>query len=252
MPIRSRVALVALVFATACTGSGATEATGEVNVFAAASLGDVFAELEETFEAQAPGVDVRLNIAGSSALREQILAGAPADVFASANRSVMDDVVAAGAANQPQDFVRNSLIIGVPEGNPAGVTSLDDFANPDLLLGACAAGVPCGDGAHRLFDGASVMAQLDTTEPDVRALTTKLVAGELDAGIVYLTNATASPDVDVAYAPASAEATVTYPIAPLNDATNREAAIAFVNFVFSQDAQMILKRSGFLPLDGAG
>ncbi len=252
MPTRSRVALAALLFAAACTGSGSLDAAGEVNVFAAASLADAFAEIEKAFEAQAPGVDVRLNIAGSSALREQILAGAPADVFASANRSVMDDVVAAGAANQPQDFVRNSLVIGVPEGNPAGVTSLDDFANAELLLGTCAVGVPCGDAAQRLFDRASITAQLDTTEPDVRALVTKLAAGELDAGIVYQTNTNASAEVDLAYSPDAAEATVTYPIAPLNDASNREAAIAFVNFVFSEDAQRILKRSGFVPLDGAG
>lgn len=252
MPIRRCIALLALLLAASCATSEPIEGAGEVNVFAAASLADAFSEIEAAFEGQAPGIDVRLNIAGSSTLREQILAGAPADVFVSANLAVMDELVAAGAANQPQNFVQNLLVIGVPKGNPGGITSLDDFGNADLLLGACSAGVPCGDAAQQLFDNASLVAQLDTAEPDVRALVTKLAAGELDAGIVYRTDTIANPDLDAVELPSDSNITVTYPIAPLNETANREAALAFMNFVFGEEAQTILKQNGFLPVASAG
>ena len=109
-------------------------------MFAAASLTDAFTSIGDAFQAAHPDVDVTFNFAGSSALREQILAGAPADVFASANTSNMDQVVTAGAAADPQPFVANVLEIAVPAGNPGCVEGLDDFADADLLIGLCAPG----------------------------------------------------------------------------------------------------------------
>ncbi len=106
------------------TGSSSTSGQlgGSLLVFAAASLADAFGAIEADFEAAHPGIDVQLNLAGSSALREQILEGAPADVFASANLSNMDTVVEEGViSTEPRVFVRNRLEIAVPEGNPAGV-----------------------------------------------------------------------------------------------------------------------------------
>lgn len=214
-------------------------------MFAAASLADAFGEIETAFEEQSPNIDVRLNLAGSSALREQILAGAPGDVFASANQSVMDDVVAGGEAVEPQAFARNSMQIAVATGNPQRISGIADFANGSLLLGACATGVPCGDAADMVFANAAVTADLDTREPDVRALVTKLVEGELDGGIVYRTDVLAEDSLEAIALSDVHQVVVAYPIASLLGSANAESAAAFVDFVLSADGQSILEQHGF-------
>lgn len=264
--MRSRGVLLAVVSAVllvlaACGGSNAVTTTtaaggstsapsgleGEVLVSAAASLTDAFAEVESAFEAANPGVDVVLNLAGSSGLREQILEGAPADVFASANTSNMDQVAEAGeVASDPQIFVRNLLQIAVPAGNPAGVTGLEDFGRDELLIGLCAEDVPCGDFAREALANAGVTPAIDTNEPDVRALLTKVEAGELDAGITYVTDV-ASTDgaVEGVEIPEDLNAIAEYPIAVLANAPNPMGAAAFVDFVLSDEGQAILARYGF-------
>lgn len=255
MTARSASALIALLsiplLLGSCAGSsqGATAAAagGQVLVSAAASLTDAFAAIEAAFEAVNPTVDVVLNLAGSSALREQILEGAPVDVFASANLSNMDRVVGAGeVAGEPQVFAHNLLQIAVPAGNPAGVTGLGDFANPDLLIGLCAPGVPCGDFARKALEKAGVAPAVDTNEPDVRALLTKIELGELDAGITYVTDvASTSGAVAGIDIPEDLNVVAEYPIAVLAAAPNPAAAGEFVDFVLSPDGQEILSEYGF-------
>jgi len=220
---------------------------GEVLVSAAASLTDAFAEVEAEFESANPGVDVVLNLAGSSALREQILEGAPADVFASANTSNMDQLAEAGeVARESQIFVRNLLQIAVPSGNPAGVTGLEDFGRDELLIGLCAEDVPCGDFAREALANAGVTPAIDTNEPDVRALLTKVEAGELDAGITYVTDvAPTDGAVDGVDIPEDVNVVADYPIAVLANAPNPDAASAFVDFVLSDEGQAILTKFGF-------
>ena len=220
---------------------------GDVLVFAAASLSDAFAEVETAFESAHPDVDVRINLAGSSALREQILEGAPADVFASANDSNMEAVTEAGlAAGDATVFVRNALQIAVPAGNPGRVTGLADFANADLLIGLCAVGVPCGDFGREALANAGVEPSLDTEESDVRSLLTKIEAGELDAGIVYVTDVLAAGDsVEGIDIPEEDNVIASYPIASLADAPNPDAGAAFVDFVLSVEGQEILTGHGF-------
>ena len=214
---------------------------------AAASLTDAFAEVEAEFESANPGVDVVLNLAGSSALREQILEGAPADVFASANTSNMDQLAEAGeVARESQIFVRNLLQIAVPSGNPAGVTGLEDFGRDELLIGLCAEDVPCGDFAREALANAGVTPAIDTNEPDVRALLTKVEAGELDAGITYVTDvAPTDGAVDGVDIPEDVNVVADYPIAVLANAPNPDAASAFVDFVLSDEGQAILTKFGF-------
>ena len=230
------------------TEAPAEESTleGDLTVFAAASLTDAFDEVGAAFEEANPDVSIEFNYGASSALREQILAGAPADVFASANTSNMDQVVETGAATDPEDFVTNQLQIVVPAGNPGGVAGLDDFANADLLIGLCAEEVPCGEFGREALANAQVTPSVDTNEPDVRALLTKVEAGELDAGIVYVTDVLAAGDaVEGIDIPADVNVTATYPIAALSDAGNAEVAAAFVEFVLSDDGQEILESYGF-------
>lgn len=245
------VAVLALLIA-ACDATDGDDATssdssGDVLVSAAASLTDVFTAIEAAFEREHPDLDVILNPGGSSALREQIIEGAPVDVFASANTGNMAAVVDEGlVSGEPQVFAHNSLQIAVPAGNPAGIMGLDDFSREDLLIGLCAEAVPCGEFAHESLDKAGVAAMIDTNEPDVRALLTKIEAGELDAGITYVTDVASTGGsvvgIDI---PASVNVVAEYPIAVLSTAPNSTGAAKFVAFVLSDDGRAILAAGGF-------
>jgi len=229
----------------ACSGSSVN---GELLVSAAASLTDAFGEVESAFEEENRDVDVVLNLGSSTALREQILEGAPADVFASANTSNMDQVVEAGeAAGEPEIFVTNRLQIAVPAGNPGGVSGLEDFAREELLIGLCGENVPCGDFGRQALENAGVTPSLDTNEPDVRALLTKIENDELDAGIVYVTDVLSSPpgEVEGIDIPTEVNVVAEYPIAVLASAPNPDAAAAWIEFVLSEGGQAILTSYGF-------
>jgi molybdate transport system substrate-binding protein len=238
------VATVVLGTVIACSGSSVE---GELLVSAAASLTDAFAEMESAFEDANPDLDIVLNLGSSSALREQILEGAPADVFASANTSNMGQVAEAGEiSGEAEIFVTNSLQIAVPTGNPAEVTGLEDFAREELLIGLCAEDVPCGDFGRQALAKAGVIPSVDTNEPDVRALLTKIGAGELDAGITYVTDVlSASGSVEGLDIPAEVNVVAEYPIATLAGAPNPDAAAAWVEFVLSEEGQTILTSYGF-------
>ena len=234
----------------ACNMAEPTDTTSslqsELLVSAAASLTDAFGEIETVFEDANPGVDVVLNLGPSSGLREQILEGAPADVFASANVSSMDQVVEAGEAADSEIFISNLLQIAVPAGNPGDVAGLGDFDREELLIGLCAEDVPCGDFAREALANAGVTASIDSNEPDVRALLTKVEVGELDAAILYVSDVISAGDlvqgVDI---PEDQNVIADYPIASLTNASNPEAAAAFVEFVLSDEGQAILIEYGF-------
>ncbi len=241
-----RVLVVLASVALLLTGCAGTERSA-VLVSAAASLTDALGELEVEFEAAHPELDVVLNVAGSSTLREQVLAGAPVDVFAPASEAIMQEVADSGVvAGRPVVFAGNRLAIAVPVGNPAGVVGLDDFADPDLLIGLCAPTVPCGDLARRALALAGVAASPDTNEPDVRALLTKIQAGELDTGIVYASDLVARGD-DIAgiTIPDDFNVAAAYPIAVVTNGANPDGAAAFVEFVATEEARAILEANGF-------
>jgi molybdate transport system substrate-binding protein len=248
---RHRVTTVGLVGAalllTAC-GNAGNSTDNEILVSAASSLTEAFTEMETAFESANPEIDVVLNIGGSAALREQILAGAPADVFASANTSNMELVVDAGDVDgEPVIFARNRLEIAVPAGNPGGVTGLADFARDELLIGLCAESVPCGAYGRRALQNADVIPAVDTEEPNVRALLTKIEVGELDAGIVYETDvASTDGGVDGVEIADDDNVHADYPIVVLAEAPNADGAAGFVAFVLSDDGRAILAAHGFV------
>lgn len=255
-PTLGTLVVAAALAAAACGGGapGEAEADRELVVSAAASLTDAFGAMERSFEAAHPGVDVRLNLAGSSTLRMQILEGAPVDVFASADTANMERVAAAGeVAGEPRIFARNRLQIAVPAGNPAGIDGLEDFADEDLLLGLCAAEVPCGALAREALRKAGVRPAVDTHEPDVRALLTKVAAGELDAGLVYRTDVIAASEaVDGVDLPGEARVVAEYPIAALRRSAHPAAAERFVDFVLSGKGRAVLAELGFAPPSDPG
>lgn len=243
------LALAAAVLVVSCGGDDTADAAATpttVRVFAAASLTDAFTELAVDFEAANPGVTVELNLGASSALREQILEGAPADVFASANTSNMDQVVEAGnIEGTPRVFVRNALEIAVPAGNPAGITGLADLGREELLIGLCAEEVPCGQFGREALTAAGVRPAPDTDEPDVRSLLTKVAEGELDAGLVYRTEVLADDAVEGIAIPADQNVVADYPIATLAEAGEQAMAAAFVEYVLGVEGQELLVSYGF-------
>ena len=254
-PLTAAVVFGALLAACGASGPGDVDGptgddavSGTILVSAAASLTDAFGEIEAAFEAANPDSDVVLNLGGSATLREQILGGAPADVLATADRAAMAPLEDAGAlAAAPAVFAHNAPRIAVPAGNPGGVTGLGDFADEQLLIGLCAEGVPCGELARRALERAGVAAAVDTNEPSVRALLTKIAAGELDAGMVYVTDVLAAGgEVEGIALPDDLTVMADYPIAPLADAPNPTGARAFVAFVRSTDGQAILRAHGFV------
>ncbi|MFY1636353.1 molybdate ABC transporter substrate-binding protein [Solwaraspora sp. WMMB335] len=257
-PVRtSAVGLVAVGLLAGC-GSGdrpapggpddsASGVTATLTVLAAASLTDTFTQIGAEFEAANPGVTVTFSFAGSSQLAQQITAGAPADVFAAANPATMATVVAAGdAADEPVVFVRNQLVIAVPEGNPARVTGLADLTAPGVKVALCAEAVPCGAAARTALDAAGNDLVPVTLERDVRAALAKVRIGEVDAALVYRTDTAAAADeVDAVEFPESAQAINDYPIVTLAQAANPTVARAFVAYVRSAVGQAVLAEAGF-------
>jgi molybdate transport system substrate-binding protein len=242
-----RAVLAVLVAAALVLPACGDDGDDTLTVLAAASLTDAFTALGRTFEDDHPGTTVDLSFGPSSGLATSIVEGAPADVFASASPTAMADVVDAGAAAQaPTDFTRNLLELVVPAGNPADVRNLDDLARGDLLVGLCAPQVPCGEVAARVLDDAAVTPSTDSEEADVRALLTKVAAGELDVGLVYETDVRAAgDDVEGIALPEGAPAGTRYPIAALDDAGDRERAEAFVALVEGPEGQRVLRDLGF-------
>ncbi len=218
-----------------------------VTVLAAASLTDAFTTLGRTFEEDHPGTTVDLSFGPSSGLARSIVEGAPADVFASASPTAMAEVVEADAtASVPTDFARNVLEIVVPRGNPGEVRGLPDLARDDLLVGLCAPDVPCGEVAARVLEAAGVTPATDTEEADVRALLTKVAAGELDVGLVYETDVAAGgDDVEGIPLPSGSPAGTRYPIAVLDGAADPDLAEDFVALVESAEGQRTLGDLGF-------
>jgi molybdate transport system substrate-binding protein len=243
-----------IVVLSACNPSSENK---EVVVFAASSLTEAFEEIAFEFEAAHPGIEVLANYASSSDLAIQLVEGAPADVFASANMTQMNVAAEAGRiAGEPAVFVTNYLIIIVPADNPAGIETYADLANEGVQLILAAPGVPIRDYSDQsialMGDAdfqAAVYANLVSEEPNVRQVATKVALGEADAGIVYTSDIT--PDIAASVIqieiPIELNVLASYPIAVVTDAPQGDQGQAFVDFVLGSDGQAIMQSWGFRP-----
>lgn len=241
-----RLASILCVAATCmlgCAGTGqSSDQDNQITVFAASSLTDVLNDLASMFEAE--GNPVFLNFAGSSALREQIFDGADPDVFISANEAIMSDVIDdVQRSGEAVVIAENTMTIAVPVGNPAAISSLEDFEDPAHTLGLCARGVPCGDLAAEVLAANDVVAQPDTLEPNVRSLLSKVELDELDAALVYRTDVLASDDVEEISLEPGSGGRAFYFATSLSSAP---ASSAFVQFLMTQEAQVVFDEAGFV------
>ncbi|MCX6398930.1 MAG: molybdate ABC transporter substrate-binding protein [Propionibacteriales bacterium] len=232
---------------TACGGTEDDSST--LTVFAAASLTKTFEQLEQQYEDEHPGVDVKLSFAGSSDLVAQIADGAEADVFASADDKNMDKLVDADlAAGDPSEFATNTLIIAVPPGNPAGVKTLADLTRADLQLVVCAPEVPCGSAAATVAEGAGLEFAPVSEEQSVTDVLAKVEAGEADAGLVYVTDVKGAGDkVEGIAFPEAATVLNHYPVVAVEGTDDADLAQAWIDLLLSTEGQQVFTDAGFGP-----
>lgn len=262
--IRRCLFLVGMIFVLAtCARGQATPQPATLTVSAAASLTAAFQEIGRQFEAQHPGTTVVFNFAGSQQLAEQLAQGAPADVFASANRKQMDAAVSSGrvSAEAPVDFLQNRLVVVTPNQQLEAIAGPEDLAKPGLKLVLAAKEVPIGQYALDFLDKAEesgkygsdfkikVLGNVVSYEQDVKAVLAKVGLGEADAGVVYATDASsAAGSVTSLSIPDDLNVVAVYPIAPIADSEHADLAKAFVAFVRSPQGQAILTKFGFQPI----
>jgi len=255
------VAMSSALLFTACGDSGdgtdvgpsSSPRSAELTVSAASSLTAAFTDIGAAFQDANPGTRVTFNFGPSDGLATQIDDGAPVDVFASASPKWMDLVQDEGpGVTGRADFARNKLAIIVPSQNPAGIENLDDLTEDGIQLVLAAEGVPAGDYAREIFANAGIskaaLANVVSNEEDVKAVITKLVSGDADAGIGYVTDVTPelADQISLITIPDDVNVIATYPIAGVNGSEEADLAQRFVDYVLGE-GQGTLAGYGFLP-----
>ncbi len=267
--------LLALLMSAACapqaTSTPATEPTAApqprtLTGLAAASLTESFTELGALFEFRNPGVNISFNFAGSQQLAQQLDQGAPADVFASANKKQMDVAIESGRVleNAAKIFVTNRLVVVFPKDNPAGLSALTDLSKPGLKLVLADQSVPVGQYSLDFLEKASqdeqfgaafkddVLKNVVSYENNVKVVATKVSLGEADAGIIYVSDITVdiSNQVGRLDIPDALNTIAAYPIATISDSQHPDLAAAFISLVLSPEGQQVLAKYNFIPVGG--
>ena len=234
---------------------------GDLTIFAATSLTDAFESLATAFESETSDTRVHLNFSSSSTLAAQLNAGAPADIFASANEKQMTLVVDDGRIDEdaPQTFAHNQLVLATPADNPAEIAAISDLANDGVLLVLAAVGTPIRAYTDAMLESHNAdlgadfseraLRNLASEESNVRQVVTRLALGEADAGIVYMTDALGdvADKLQVIQINAARNQLASYPIALLSDAANPDLAARFIAFVLADAGREILAAHGFCP-----
>jgi molybdate transport system substrate-binding protein len=263
------IILLAVIFGTAC--GGLSDGSSEVNpgkqlltIYAAASLTEACSHLAEEFESAYPTVDVRISFAGSQQIAQQLSQGAPGDLFASANAKQMENVIMAGRVmtGSDQEFIHNQLMIILPGDNPGSIAGVRDLIKPGLRLILADKSVPIGYYSQEMLERANqqpgfdenfreqVLENVVSFEENVRAVLTKIILGEADAGIVYVSDAAGVQEGAIVTIPIPEEINIaaSYYIAPLSDSSQLELGLDFIDLVLSPKGQGILNSYGFVKL----
>lgn len=235
-----RRAAAALILAALLSACGGSAGSGDLSVYAAASLTEVFQAID-------PNAD--FNFAGSDDLATQIRESAPADVYAAASPRYPEELFEAGLVEKPEVFATNRLVLIVPASNPAGIEQVADLAQKGVKLIIGAEGVPIGDYTRKVLEnmGASdVLANIVSEEDDVKGVVGKVSLEEADAGFVYATDVKPVADkVRTIELPAAAQDRVEYEIAVVKSTDNRDAAEEFLARVLGEDGRRALGKAGF-------
>ena len=246
--------------------------SGEIMIFAAASMTETLTELGARFEAAHPGVKVSFNFASSGKLMDQILAGADCDLFISAAPKQMNALDAAQDAEKNPDkndlidsatrcdLLENKVALAVPDGNPKGIKSYDDLVkglqDGTILLAMGGEGVPVGQYTQKIFahfgldEAALAGAGVLSYGEDVKAVTTQVSEKLVDCGIIYQTDACSAKLTVVDTATEELCGRVIYPAAVLKNAQNAEAAKTFLAYLQTAEAGEVFAAVGFTPLSG--
>lgn len=214
-------------------------------MLAASSLTEAFRDLGQRFERARPGVTVTFSFGSSAELAAQIEAGAPADVFASADPALVDGL-GGRVRGDAVTVATNRLVVVTPRDDPAGIARPADVARPGVALVLAAPEVPAGRYARAALDRLGVLAAAErnvvSNEADAKAVVTKVALGEADAGVCYATDVT--PALRALELPQHAQVPISYPVAAL---TGDGDARAFVSFVASARGRAVLEDHGFDP-----
>jgi molybdate transport system substrate-binding protein len=268
-PLRVLPIVIALcLLLAACGGSSITTASTTptvspvtLNVFAAASLNASFTAIGKQYQVAHPAVKITYNFNGSQLLAQQILSGAKADVFASADLTNMKKLSDPGLVGTQSIFAKNRIAVIIPVSNPGHITSLKDLANKGIKIDVAAASVPVGKYGLQVLDNmgkssaygpayeSAVKANFVSQEENVTAVVNKVQLDEVDAGIVYVTDVTsaAASKVKLIAIPNQFNVIAQYPIAVLKNSAHPTEAQAFVQYILSSDGQAVLAKYHFIP-----
>ena len=218
-------------------------ANDSVTISAAASLTASFTTLAQQFQDEHPDIDIKINFGGSGALAQQIAAGAPVDLFASASAATMNQI--SQLVESPQTFARNELIVISPAANPGQVSDYRSIGTVSTVM--CVESAPCGIAAEQFIAEAGITAKIVSLEPDVKSVLNKVISDEVDAGVVYVTDAKAAGDRVISFPiPAEFNVITEYQIAPVRDSVNKKASDEFLQFVLGSAGTLVLESEGFM------
>jgi molybdate transport system substrate-binding protein len=256
----STTVVIVVGCASTATGASSPPRAAKLTVFGAASLSGVLDAAKAAYEAAVPGTTLTISTDSSASLATQIEQGAPADILLAADTTNPKKLVDGGfAAGDAVVFARNQLTVIVPKGNPAAIGSPADLARDGVKVIAAGDEVPITKYATQLLGNlakqpgypgdfeAAYAANVVSKEDNVKAVVAKVGLGEGDAGIVYVTDAKASTDVETVEVPDAANVRASYAGVVVKASPNGDAATAFLSWIAGPAGQAILGEAGFLP-----
>ena len=245
-----RTTILLLIAACALSPAGCGGGDDMVTVSAASSLKKALTDYGGTFE----DAKARFSFAGSDELAAQIRKGARPDVFASANTKLPDELYDEGLVEKPVTFAGNELVLAVPAGSDAGVSSLRDLEMPGTSLAIGSEGVPVGSYTRTVLsklpesESSAILKNVRSEEPDVAGIVGKLTQGAVDAGFVYISDVRATDGkLKAIELPESLQPTVAYGAAVVKGAEHEDAAQTFVDGLLDGDGKRALDAAGFEP-----
>lgn len=247
------LSLLVAVLVIMAVVSGCARPAVTVNVSAAASLTDVIKEIDTLYTQQNPNVTITANFGGSGTLQKQIENGAPVDIFISAAAAQMDALQKEKLIlnDTRKDLLVNKVVLIVPADSSLGITGFKDLTGDTVKKVAIGdpKSVPAGTYAQQVFDKIGITDAIKSKlvmGSDVRQVLTYVETGNVDAGVVYITDAKISGKVKIAAnAPDEINAKIVYPVAVIKDSKNAGAARDYESFLFSPQAKTLFEKYGF-------